>query len=74
MLVFYEASKVTYIFHIIMRTVSEITKKKMAEISGYTLLANNINFTEEDITGRAAHVQVMFSLKDEKTQGIFSGT
>ena len=67
MLVFYEANKVTYIFHIIIsvRTVSEITKKKMAEISGHTLLANKVNSTAGDITGRTAHVQVMFSLKDE---------
>jgi len=35
-----------------------------------TFLANEINTTEEDITGPTAHVQIMFPLKNEKMQGI----
>ena len=32
-----------------------------------TFLANEINFTEVDIrTGRTAHIQIMFPLKDKK--------
>ena len=42
-----------------------------------TFLANEINTTEEDITGPTAHVQIMFSFKDKKCrvfEDIFSGT
>ena len=75
MLVFSEISMVTctYIF---LRTVSSITEKKLAEIYGY-FLANKINSTGGDITGRTAHVQIMFPLKDKKCrvfEDIFSGT
>ena len=35
-----------------------------------TFLANEINTTEGDIMGLTAHVQIMFSLKHKKMQGI----
>jgi len=31
-----------------------------------TFLANEINTTEEDITGPTAHIQIMFPLKGKK--------
>ena len=37
-----------------------------------TLLASEMNSTEGGITSRTEHVQIMCSLKDEKTQGISS--
>ena len=42
-----------------------------------TFLANEINTTEGDIKGPAAHVQIMFPLKDKKCmvlEDIFLGT
>ena len=43
-----------------------------------TFLANEINSTGGDITGRTAHVQMKFSLKNKKNAGylktFFSGT
>ena len=35
-----------------------------------TFSANELYFSEGDITGRTAHVQIMFPLKDKKMQGI----
>ena len=35
-----------------------------------TSLGNLINFREGDITDPAAHVQILFPLKDKKMQGI----
>ena len=56
----------TVIFCLIIsvRTVSSITGTKLAEIDLY-FLANEINSTGGDITGRTAHVQIMFPLKDK---------
>ena len=39
-----------------------------------TFLANKINSTGADITGRAAHVQIMFPVKDMVFGDIFSAT
>ena len=42
-----------------------------------TFLANELNSTGGDITGRTVHVQIMFSLKDKKCrvfEDILSGT
>jgi len=36
-----------------------------------TFLANEINNTERYITGPTPHVQIMFSWKDKKMQGIW---
>ena len=71
MLLFSETSAVTYIFNFIIsiRTVSSITEKKFSEIYG-NFLINEINSTGGDITGRKAHAQIMFPLKDKKMQGI----
>ena len=41
-----------------------------------TFLANEINSTRENMTGRKAHVQIVFSLKDKKCrvfEDIFTG-
>ena len=46
-----------------MRTVSSIIEKKK---SMATFLANKINSTEGDITGRSVHVEIMFLLKGKK--------
>jgi len=35
-----------------------------------TVLANEINTTERDITGTTPHVQIVFPLKNKKVQGI----
>ena len=52
-----------------MRTVSTITEELLAKTCGY-FLANEINSTGGGIMGQAAHVQIMFPLKDKKMQGI----
>ena len=42
-----------------MRTISSITEKKNYKKSMATLLANEINATERDITGPTEQVQIM---------------
>jgi len=53
-----------------MRTISSITEKKNSRNLWLLFLANEINTTEGDITGPAAHIQIMFPIKDKKMQGI----
>ena len=53
----------------LMRTISSITEKKVAEIYGY-FLANEIIATERDITGPTKQVQTMFPLKNNIVQDI----
>ena len=36
-----------------------------------TFLANEINTTESGITGPTPHVQIVFTLKDKKMQGVW---
>ena len=65
-MLFSETSTVTYIFFsfiISITTVSSITEKKNKQKSMATFLANEINSTGEDTTGRKAHVQIMFPLR-----------
>ena len=47
-----------------------MTEKKNYQKSMATFLANEINTTERDITGPTLHVQIVFTLKDKKMQGI----
>ena len=44
--------------------------EKNQQKSMATILANEINTTERDITGSTPHIQIMFPLKDKKMQGI----
>ena len=62
----------TYIFSFVIsaRTVSSITEKKWAEISGYFFDKWN-KFYRGDITCRTAHVQIIFPSQEKKKQGIW---
>jgi len=52
-----------------MWTISSIPAKKNYQKSMATLLANEINTTERDITGPTLHAQIVFPLKDKKNAG-----
>ena len=59
----------TYIFCFIisMRTIPLITEKELAEIY-------KTNFTEGDIMGATAHVQIMFPLNDKNKGYMYFNT
>jgi len=68
----------TFYFIISRRPISSITGKKLAEIKSYFIvLGHEINTAEGDVTGPAAHVQIMFPLKNKKKckicENIFPG-